>query len=50
MWKIGREMTRLIFQSEPGVVKIRMGKKRKHTTMVVPSSVIERVHRRLSGE
>jgi len=49
MWSVGRETLRLIFASEPGVVKIRMGRKRKNTTYSIPASVAERVHRRLGN-
>lgn len=48
LWSCGRENLRLIFSKEPGVVKIRMGRKQKNTCLLIPSSVAERVHRRLT--
>jgi hypothetical protein len=49
LWRIGRETLRQIFSVEPGVVKIRMGRKRKNTTYAIPASVADRVHRRLGS-
>ena len=49
MWGIGRETIRRIVVDEPGVVKIRMGRRRYHTTYSVPASVAERIHKRLSS-
>jgi hypothetical protein len=49
LWHCGRETLRLIFSQEPGVLKIRMGKKKANTTLLVPMSVAERVHRRLQS-
>ena len=49
LWAVGRETLRLIFMTEPGVVKIRLGRKRWHTTYLIPASVAARVHRRLSA-
>lgn len=50
LWGIGRETLRKILVDEPGVVKIRMGRRRYHTTYSVPASVAERIHRRLATE
>jgi hypothetical protein len=47
IWGLGRETVRKIVQFEPGVVKIRLGRKRKHTTYSIPESVARRVHTRL---
>jgi hypothetical protein len=50
LWGIGRETLRKILVDEPGVVKIRMGRRKYHTTYSVPASVAERIHRRLASE
>jgi hypothetical protein len=47
VWKIGRETVRLLVKDEPGVVKIRLGRKRAHTIYSVPESVALRIHTRL---
>ena len=39
MWGLGRETLRLIVKDEPGVIKIRLGRKKAHTTYPVPESV-----------
>jgi hypothetical protein len=49
LWSMGRETVRKLVMNEPGVVKIRMGKKRSNTTYSVPESVARRIHTRLSG-
>jgi hypothetical protein len=48
LWSIGRETIRLIVKDEPGVIQIRCGRKKAHTTYSVPASVAERIHRRLA--
>lgn len=51
MWKLSHDSVRRLFRNEPGVLVIsprnRKGK-RSYTTLRIPSSVVERVHRRLS--
>lgn len=47
MWALGRETVRLLLKEEPGVVKIRLGRKKKNTIYSVPASVAERIHTRL---
>jgi hypothetical protein len=49
MWGLGRETLRLMVKDEPGVIKIRMGRKKSHTTYSVPESVAQRIHRRLTA-
>lgn len=49
VWGIGRETLRRILIDEPGVVRIRMGRRKYHTTYSVPASVAERIHRRLAS-
>jgi hypothetical protein len=49
LWGIGRETLRRILVDEPGVVKIRMGHRKSHTTYSVPASVVERIHARLAA-
>ena len=47
LWGLGRETVRKIVCTESGVVKIRMGRKKAHTTYSVPESVALRIHTRL---
>lgn len=50
-WGLSETLIRELFENEPGVFKIeRPGtqRKRKHTTLRIPESVVERVHRRMS--
>jgi len=50
-WGLSPNSVRALFENEPGVLKIeRPGtlRKRKHTTLRIPESVMERVHRRMS--
>ncbi len=49
MWRLGRETVRLLVCSEPGVMKIKLGRNKRHTTYSVPASVAERIHRRISA-
>ena len=49
LWGIGRETLRKILLDEPGVVKIRLGRRKSHTTYSIPASVAERIHTRLSS-
>ena len=49
LWGIGRETLRKILLDEPGVMKIRMGRRKSHTTYSIPASVAERIHTRLSS-
>jgi hypothetical protein len=49
LWKIGRETTRKLCMDEPGVIKIRMGRKKAHTTYSVPESVAAKIHTRLTS-
>ena len=46
-WSMGRETVRKLVKDEPGVVKIRMGRKQSNTTYSVPESVARRIHTRL---
>jgi hypothetical protein len=47
MWRLGRETIRRLIKDEPGVIKIRMGCRKAHTTYSVPESVARRIHTRL---
>jgi hypothetical protein len=47
MWHLGRETVRLLVKDEPGVIKIRLGRKRAHTIYSVPESVAITIHTRL---
>jgi hypothetical protein len=46
-WAMGRETVRKLVKDEPGVVKIRLGKKKANTTYSVPETVARRIHTRL---
>lgn len=46
-WGLGRETVRNLVKNEPGVVKLRAGRKQSNTTYSVPQSVVERIHTRL---
>ena len=47
MWGLGRETIRKIVKDDPGVIKIRMGRKKAHTIYSVPESAARRIHTRL---
>ncbi len=47
LWGIGRETVRKLVKDEPGVLKIRNGSRKTHTTYSVPESAAERIHTRL---
>ena len=53
LWQLSPDATRRIFQNEPGVLVLGNGdsvrSKRRYTTIRIPQSVVERVHRRLSN-
>ena len=47
IWGLGRETVRKLVHNDPGVVKIRMGRKKTHTVYSVPESAARRIHTRL---
>ena len=47
LWGLGRETVRKLVKDEPGVIKIRQGRKKAHTTYSVPESTARRIHTRL---
>ena len=47
MWGLGRETVRRLVKDDPGVIKIRMGRKKAHTVYSVPESAASRIHTRL---
>ena len=47
MWGLGRETIRRLVKDDPGVIKIRMGRRKAHTTYSVPESAARRIHTRL---
>ena len=47
LWSLGRERVRKLVKDDPGVVKIRMGRKKAHTIYSVPESAAQRIHTRL---
>jgi hypothetical protein len=46
-WKYGRESVRKLVMNEPGVLKLKLGKKKKNTSYSIPESVARRIHTRL---
>lgn len=46
-WRLGRETVRLLVKDEPGVLKIRMGRRKTLTRYSAPESVARRIHTRL---
>ncbi|MGH9345558.1 MAG: hypothetical protein ACRD19_17560, partial [Terriglobia bacterium] len=52
LWNLSRDVITRLFEAEAGVVVIenrRLGSRRRHRTLRIPQSVLERVHRRLSN-
>jgi hypothetical protein len=47
LWNLGRETVRKLVKDDPGVIKIRMGRKKAHTVYSVPESAARRIHTRL---
>jgi hypothetical protein len=47
MWGLGRETVRKLVKDDPGVIKIRLGRKKAHTIYSVPASAAHRIHTRL---
>jgi hypothetical protein len=51
MWALGPDATRKLFEREPGVMVLgdtqSTIRKRKYTTLRIPESVAQRVHRRM---
>ena len=51
MWSLSEDAARRMFQNEPGVLILptrTKGSKRRYTTLRIPQSVVERVHKRCS--
>jgi hypothetical protein len=44
LWGLGRETVRKLVKDDPGVIKIRMGRKRAHTIYSIPESAARRIH------
>lgn len=47
LWGLGRETVRTLVKDDPGVIKVRLGRKKAHTTYSVPESAAQRIHTRL---
>jgi hypothetical protein len=47
LWSLGRETVRKLVKDDPGVIKIRIGRKKAHTVYSVPESAAQRIHTRL---
>ena len=47
MWGLCRETIRKLVKDDPGVIKIRMGRKKAHTIYSIPESAAHRIHTRL---
>jgi hypothetical protein len=50
LWGFSDNTIIRIFASEPGVIRLESGGKRKYTTLSIPESVALRVHQRLGQE
>ncbi len=46
-WSLGRETVRRLVKDDPGVIKVRMGRKKARTVYSLPESVAHRIHTRL---
>lgn len=44
MWGLGRETVRKLVKDDPGVIKIRMGRKHAHTIYSIPESAARRIY------
>jgi hypothetical protein len=44
LWGLGRETVRKLVKDDPGVIKIRMGRKKTHTIYSIPESAAHRIH------
>jgi hypothetical protein len=47
--KVSRETARNLVKNEPGVIRIRMGKKQARTTYTTPESVLRRIYAKLTA-
>jgi hypothetical protein len=47
LWGLGRETVRKLVKDDPGVIKIRLGRKKAHTVYSIPESAAMRIHTRL---
>jgi hypothetical protein len=47
IWGLGRETTRKLVMLEPGVIRVRLGRKKSNATYSVPASIAERIHTKL---
>ncbi len=47
IWGLGRETVRRLVKDDPGVIKIRLGRKKTHTLYSIPESAANRIHTRL---
>ncbi|HXB70242.1 MAG TPA: hypothetical protein VNY05_18465 [Candidatus Acidoferrales bacterium] len=47
-WRLSRETIRQLLLDEPGVLRIRLGRKKAHTRYSVPAHVAIRIHSRLN--
>jgi hypothetical protein len=47
LWGLGRETVRKLVKDDPGVIKIRMGRKKTHTLYSIPASAAARIHTKL---
>ena len=48
-WRIGREAVRLLVKDEPGVFRLRLGRKKSMCRYSVPASVAIRIHNKLAA-
>lgn len=48
-WRFSRETVRQMIKDDPGVIKIRFGFRKKHTTYRIPDSAASRIHTSFGG-
>lgn len=48
-WRISRETVRLLIMSEPGVIRIQLGRKKTMCRYSIPEGVARRIHTRLTA-
>ena len=50
LWGLGTKTVRKLIKDDPGVIKIRMGRKKSHTIYSVPESAARSIHTRLLND
>jgi hypothetical protein len=47
LWNFSRETIRQLVKNEPGVLKVRLGRRKAMTRYSIPESIARRIHTRL---